>query len=490
MNHLTRLSRVASLTLLLFLSTLTWSEQAAATLLRMSWTDNSTDESGFRIERKTGTEGAFSEIAVTGANLTSYVDDGLAPGTLYCYRVLAFNAIGTSAPSDEACATTTTLMAAFESPADNRPVSGIALIRGWAFDTQGGDQISRVELFIDSERVGNIPCCSWRGDVQAAFPNFPAGNTRNSGWGTAINWGQLSSGVHAVQVQVSTATGTPLWTNTRTVTVVKPGEFEFLDRFDLSTAQPSLGGDELRMQGVRVRDKATLQQREVDASFRWFASSQTLEMVRAVTVAEVSSLSSFLSSLVASLPAWFRRGSDLTEAQAASNIIASFDSPQADQVVSGIGVIYGWAFAAQGESSIGELQLLIDGQPTGPIPCCLQRNDVAIVFSAYPQALNSGWGVTFNYGLLDPGPHPIRIQLQDSAGNFLTLEHGARVVKVGGFEFLDEFDLSAAAVRIAGDEVVVEGVRVRDKASQQSKVSDVRLRWLVNSQALAIVSSS
>src|SRR2546430_8009476 len=143
MNPFKRLSRATSLTILLFLSTLSWSEQAAATLLRLGWTDNSTDEGGFRIERKTGTDGAFSEIAVTGANITSYVDDGLAPGTLYCYRVLAFNAIGTSAPSDEACATTTTLLAAFESPQDNRPVSGIALIPGWAFDTQVGDQMSR-----------------------------------------------------------------------------------------------------------------------------------------------------------------------------------------------------------------------------------------------------------------------------------------------------------------------------------------------------------
>jgi hypothetical protein len=249
-------------------------------------------------------------------------------------------------------------------------------------------------------------------------------------------------------------------------------------------------GDELLVQGVRVRDKATLQQREIDASFHWFASSQILEMVRAVTVAEASFLPSILSSLITSLPALFRGVLDLAEAQAASNIIASFDSPQADQVVSGIGVIYGWAFAEQVESSLRELQLLIDGQTVSPIPCCLQRNDVATVFSAYPQALDSGWGVTFNYGLLNPGPHTIGIQMQDSAGNLLTLDHGITVVKVGGFEFLDEFDLSAATARIEGDEIVAEGVRVRDKASQLNKVIDVRLRWFVSSQALTIVSSS
>jgi hypothetical protein len=252
----------------------------------MSWTDNSPDESGFRIERKTGTDGAFTEIARTGANVTSYADAGLAPGTTYCYRVQAFNATTTSAYSDEACATTTTLMAALESPDDNRPVSGITLIRGWAFDTQDGVQISRVELWIDGEHVGDMPCCSGRGDVQAAFPEFPAANTLNSGWGTAINWGLLSAGVHTVQAQVRNATSTTLRTGTCTVTVVKPGDFEFVDQFDLSAAQLRLGGNELLVQGVRVRDKATLQQREIDASFAWFASSQTLELVRAVTVDE------------------------------------------------------------------------------------------------------------------------------------------------------------------------------------------------------------
>src|SRR5205823_4176492 len=190
--------------------------------------------------------------------------------------------------------------------------------------------------------------------------------------------------------------------------------------------------DELLLQGVIVRDKATLQQREIDAYFRWSVSSQTLEMVRAVTVAEILSLSSSLSSPIASLMAWFGRVPGIAEAQAASSIIASFENPEAGQVVSGIGGIYGWAFAEQVESSIQELQLLIDGQTAGTIPCCSQRTDIATVFSAYPQALNSGWSATFNYGLLDPGPHTIRIQLQDSAGNFLTLDHEATVVKVGG----------------------------------------------------------
>ncbi|MFC1739057.1 S8 family serine peptidase [Planctomycetota bacterium] len=71
----------------------------------LSWTDNSDDEFGFRIERRTG--GApFSEIAMVGPNINTYPDTGLQPVTTYTYRVCAYNAAGTSAYSNEASATT------------------------------------------------------------------------------------------------------------------------------------------------------------------------------------------------------------------------------------------------------------------------------------------------------------------------------------------------------------------------------------------------
>jgi hypothetical protein len=66
--------------------------------------DNSSDEDGFKIERRTGTTQTYTEIAIVGANVTSYNDSGLVDGETYCYRVLAFNAAGSSPYSDEACA--------------------------------------------------------------------------------------------------------------------------------------------------------------------------------------------------------------------------------------------------------------------------------------------------------------------------------------------------------------------------------------------------
>src|SRR6185436_4009199 len=70
------------------------------------WVDNSSDEVGFKIHRKTGSLGSYGEIASVGAGITSYTDTPLASGTTYFYKVLAYNTGGDSAFSNEAGATT------------------------------------------------------------------------------------------------------------------------------------------------------------------------------------------------------------------------------------------------------------------------------------------------------------------------------------------------------------------------------------------------
>ena len=75
--------------------------------ITLSWTDNADDESGFRIERRTGTNGGFSEIASVGADITSHSDTGLAQGTTYYYRVRVFGgSSGNFSYSNEDNATT------------------------------------------------------------------------------------------------------------------------------------------------------------------------------------------------------------------------------------------------------------------------------------------------------------------------------------------------------------------------------------------------
>ena len=75
--------------------------------ISLSWSDNSDNEMGFAIERRTS-ESAFSEIYRVGSSITYYRDTGLAPYTTYYYRVRAYITVPLeySSYSNEASATT------------------------------------------------------------------------------------------------------------------------------------------------------------------------------------------------------------------------------------------------------------------------------------------------------------------------------------------------------------------------------------------------
>nr|MBA4148239.1 fibronectin type III domain-containing protein [Verrucomicrobiota bacterium] len=64
--------------------------------LQLAWTDNSSAETGFKIERGTAAAGPFTQIATTAAGVASYQNTGLSATTTYYYRVRSYNANGNS----------------------------------------------------------------------------------------------------------------------------------------------------------------------------------------------------------------------------------------------------------------------------------------------------------------------------------------------------------------------------------------------------------
>jgi hypothetical protein len=78
----------------------------SASEIDLAWNDNSTNETGFKVERATNHLGPFTQITVTPANATTYADRGLAVSTTYYYRVRATNSSGNSTYSNTAYATT------------------------------------------------------------------------------------------------------------------------------------------------------------------------------------------------------------------------------------------------------------------------------------------------------------------------------------------------------------------------------------------------
>jgi hypothetical protein len=78
----------------------------SATQISLSWQDNSSNESGIKVERSPDGVSGWTLLTTVGANVTGYADNGVACATPYHYRVRATNTGGDSPNSNVANATT------------------------------------------------------------------------------------------------------------------------------------------------------------------------------------------------------------------------------------------------------------------------------------------------------------------------------------------------------------------------------------------------
>jgi len=69
------------------------------TSIRVAWNDNSSNETGFYVERST--DGVnFTRVMTVGANILNALVQSLLPNTLYYFRVQSYNSYGGSAYSN------------------------------------------------------------------------------------------------------------------------------------------------------------------------------------------------------------------------------------------------------------------------------------------------------------------------------------------------------------------------------------------------------
>ena len=87
--------------------------------------------------------------------------------------------------------------------------------------------------------------------------------------------------------------------------------------------------------------------------------------------------------------------------------------------------------------------------------------------------MRSGWGVVTNYGNLTEGEHTLAVRIATEAGLEATEEHTVTVARLGGYAFVDRFDLSGAEVELVGEEIILSGVEVRDSATQATQTIEV-----------------
>ncbi|GEM_PF-2632332 len=113
----------------------------SATQIDLSWTDNSGDETGFKLQRAASSGGPWADVTTTAANSVSYSDTGLSADSVYYYQVLATNAAGDAPASNESMATTWSIREQFFAD------SGLAYDVNPAGNSDG-DALSNDEEFI------------------------------------------------------------------------------------------------------------------------------------------------------------------------------------------------------------------------------------------------------------------------------------------------------------------------------------------------------
>jgi YVTN family beta-propeller protein len=353
-----------------------------------------------------------------------------------------------------------------ESPAPNQPVSGIGPISGWAYSTVPGAQIT-ARLLVNGTVVGDIPCCVPRADVAERF----GPQALNSGFGQVIHFNLLPAS-STIAVEVSDTAGSAPQRREAKVTVIKPGGFQFLSQLDLLFATKiEFKNDrkEIAIEGVTAREKGTGNAQEVTIRVAWQENTQTLGIVRSENTGPTTTAQSAAGQ--ESVP--------LQEVTAAteSSLQVMLENPPDKRTVNGLGIVSGWTFPTAAGATITRLQLRVDETPVIDIPCCFERADVLANFPAHPQALRSGFGFPLNFNRLASGAHAIGVEVQDSTGASQTIDHQVTVVKPGNFEFLDLFDLSEADASIVGGTLELEKVKIRDKASRQTRQVNVTYVW-------------
>lgn len=114
----------------------------------LTWKDNSTNETGFKIERKTDS-GNFTEIGSTAADVTTFSDKTIDLNTNYTYRVYSFNQVGKSISYSNEVAIKTINVSALTTYAIDQ-ISSSSAMSGGTVTSDGGSTITSQGLVWDT----------------------------------------------------------------------------------------------------------------------------------------------------------------------------------------------------------------------------------------------------------------------------------------------------------------------------------------------------
>ena len=358
------------------------------------------------------------------------------------------------------------IQATLESPANQQKVTGIGVVSGWAFSTDPQATVLRVKLRVDGQVSGDIAWPGARGDVAATFPTIP--QALNSGFASSVNFSDLSSGSHKIGVEITDDRGGSMIID-HDVTVIRVGGFPLLSDLSLVTTEPNIDGRQIRLPFVDVTEKSTdttsePRTQQVRLTLGWQADRQALGIVDSEDTSDPTQPENDPNGR--SIEGLVSPPRDSRSAEG-DTIRANLENPPSGlSTVTGKTLISGWAFSTTTGATVTKIELQVDGDTIGTIPCCTPRPDVANATDNkdFPQALNSGFATEVNFNDLDTTQaHTLEVVIQ-TTDDKKTITLPVTTVGLGNFSFINQIDLSGAEVLVQSSRTLrIEDLKVEGK---------------------------
>lgn len=164
-------------------------------------------------------------------------------------------------------------------------------------------------------------------------------------------------------------------------------------------------------------------------------------------------------------------------------IVMNLEVPGPGAVMTGVGVIRGWAATQNG---LQRVENWVDGDYKGNIPTGGNRRDVVAAYPEYPDADTSGFAIIWNYNNFTEGEHTITVKAIDKFGN--SREHSRTFTVV---HFPTPFISDPAAVTLDGADITYSGSKIFIKGMTVSGAKyNVDLDWDTATQNYRIVNMS
>jgi hypothetical protein len=170
--------------------------------INLAWSDV-IGETGYKIERKIGSTGTYTQIATTNANEINYSDSTVTFSNTYYYRVRAYNGAGDGNYSPEAAYVG--LRPLSEEPPPTQTL-GLTITAGYRFSTDVNGYIIGLGRYIGSG-TGNTTVILWN-DTGTELGRVTVSDS--SDW----QWARLSTPIYVMAGQsyrVSVSCTTVIW---------------------------------------------------------------------------------------------------------------------------------------------------------------------------------------------------------------------------------------------------------------------------------------